>query len=410
MMKSELDYIYFRCTVLSHGGHQPEKLLLTVRSEQEIYDYLERRNFTPIKIQRIRWQFLYLLHQKFANRVISQTEIIQLCDYLSHVLKSGITFLDGLEEFVLHHRSMALKQIINNIIYDLKNGYKISDSFRKYPDLFDQTFTGLIAVAEQTGKLSTIFEQLSEHLKWNQNLVQKTKQALTYPVMTFSVMMATLLFLLGYTVPQLVEFIKSLESKISLSTQLLIWIGESIQDYFIILLLMPFVLIFILIFIKSKYRQQFDRLKLKIWLFGEIYHFILLARSSYLLKLLYESGIPLLESIKLVEQSIENSVIKQKLSTIYQDISQGQSITQSFLKVQFFSPLLNPILKMGENTGELDQSLKAIHEYYSQQVEHQMGKIYTLAQPSLTVFLGFILIWIISSVIAPIYDVIIKVH
>jgi type IV pilus assembly protein PilC len=282
-----------------------------------------------------------------------------------------------------------------------------------FPDIFDKVFVNLVNAGEASGRLSDVFQHLTESLKWHDEIIAKTKKALLYPAFMAVVIIGALFFLMIYLVPELVQFVTEVGgAELPLHTRVLIYVSDTFKNHWNIILFAPILIFFSLkIAMKTSLRLRFlvDRLKLRIWLVGPIVEKVILARFANYFALLYRSGIPVIQGLEISSVTAGNLVIEDALHRVRDSIVDGGGIAQSFERVNLFPPLVLRMVRIGETTGELDASLLNISYFYDREAKEKIDRLQSLIEPSLTVFLGALLGWIIISVMGPIYDVIVDV-
>ncbi len=340
---------------------------------------------------------------------VSRHDLINFCFYMETLTRAGVPLLEGLSDLRDSLPPSRLREISSSLITNIEGGEKLSEAMAHFPDIFNQVFVSLIRAGEESGNLSTIFQHLTETLKWHDEIIAKTKKLLMYPIFMGVVILGVLFFLMLYLVPQLITFVKSVNAELPIHTQALIFISHLFVNYWYIILIFPIILFFsikTLIKISPSFHFFTDRLILKIWLIGPILEKIILARFTNFFALLYSSGITILDSLVISQTFADNKVIEEAIKQVHDYIAEGISISESFEKVRLFPPLILRMVKIGETTGELDAALRNASYFYNREVKEAIEKIQTLIEPIMTVILGLLLGWVMISVLGPIYDLI----
>jgi len=338
---------------------------------------------------------------------VSSRDLISFCFQMETLLRAGIPLLDGLIELRDSLSQSRFRDVLAAIIEELSGGARFFESLEAYPDIFDPIFINLVAVGEESGQLDTVFKHLVEKLKWQDEILAKTKKLLIYPAILLITIIALLFFLMIYLVPQLVVFINDINTELPLQTRLLIYISEIFQQYWHLILLMPLLVIFVFkIAIKFSIRFNYliDNLKLRI--FGGIFKKIILARFATFFALLYSSGISVLECLELCQKITGNLVIENALDEVKINIAEGLNMYESFETTGLFSPLTLTMLKIGETTGELDRAFINLSYFYNRDITESIDKLQALIEPVMTIILGLLLAWVMFSILGPIYDTI----
>lgn len=348
----------------------------------------------------------------FRKRPVKRSDLINFCFYMEQLSGAGVPMLETLADLRDSLDHPRFREIVADLIENIEGGLQLSQAMAKHPDTFDSTFTSLVAAGEHSGKLAEVFLNLTETLKWQDELASQTKKLLMYPAFVGTIVLGVTFFLMIYLVPQLVGFIKNMGGELPFHTKALIFVSGIFVNYWYVVLTIPVLTwagLTILIRTDPRARYKADDFKLRVWMIGPILHKIILARFATFFALMYASGITILECIRLSELIVANKVIEGGLQRAGQLISEGQSVTTSFQNVGIFPPLVVRMLKVGESTGSLDKALRNVSYFYNREVKESIEKVQTMIEPIMTVILGTILGWIMLSVLGPIYDTISKI-
>ena len=343
----------------------------------------------------------------FSQNKVSNRDLVMFCFQLEQLTSAGVPMLEGLNDLRESTTNPFFQKVLGALAGDVEGGKMLSQALAEHPDVFDEVFVNLVAAGEQTGQLPAVFDNLSNTLKWQDELLGQTKRLLAYPLFVLVVVMAAVTFLMIYLVPEMVKFLNSLGQELPLNTRILIFISNAFVNYWWLILVIPIVVITgLAAYIRqsAEARYRFDYIKLKLPLTGEILHKIIMARFARYFALMYQTGIPILQAIKTCENIVGNRVIADALSRVHAQINAGDSMSDSFHNAGLFPPVVVRMIKVGENTGALDKSLLNVSYFYDRDVNEQMQKMLKLLEPALTVVLGLILAFIMMSVLGPVYD------
>lgn len=343
----------------------------------------------------------------FSKNKVSNRDLVMFCFQLEQLTSAGVPILEGLNDLRESTANLYFQKVLGALVAEVEGGKMLSQGMAEHPDVFDEVFVNLVAAGEQTGQLPAVFDNLSNTLKWQDELFSQTKRLLAYPLFVFVVVMGAVTFLMVYLVPEMVKFIASLGQELPLQTRILIFISNAFVHYWWLILTLPLVVIAgVATWIKQSpdARYKFDYIKLKLPLTGEILNKIIMARFARYFALMYQTGIPILQAIKTCESIVGNKVVADALSRAHAQINAGDSMSESFKNAGLFPPLVVRMIKVGENTGALDKSLLNISYFYDRDVNELMQKMLKLLEPALTVILGLILAFIMVSVLGPVYD------
>ncbi len=343
----------------------------------------------------------------FSKNKVSNRDLVMFCFQLEQLTSAGVPILEGLNDLRESTANLYFQKVLGALVSEVEGGKMLSQGMAEHPDVFDEVFVNLVAAGEQTGQLPAVFDNLSNTLKWQDELFSQTKRLLAYPLFVFVVVMGAVTFLMVYLVPEMVKFIASLGQELPLQTKILIFISNAFVHYWWLILTLPLVAVAgVATWVKQSpdARYKLDYIKLKLPLTGEILNKIIMARFARYFALMYQTGIPILQAIKTCESIVGNKVVADALSRAHAQINAGDSMSESFKNAGLFPPLVVRMIKVGENTGALDKSLLNISYFYDRDVNELMQKMLKLLEPALTVILGLILAFIMVSVLGPVYD------
>jgi type IV pilus assembly protein PilC len=343
----------------------------------------------------------------FSKNRVSNRDLVMFCFQLEQLTSAGVPILEGLNDLRESTANLYFQKVLASLASEVEGGKMLSQGMAEHPDVFNEVFVNLVAAGEQTGQLSVVFDNLSNTLKWQDELFAQTKRLLAYPLFVLIVVLGAVTFLMVYLVPEMVKFISSLGQELPIQTKILIFISNAFVNYWWLIFTLPLVVAAgVVTWVKQSpdARYKFDYIKLNLPITGEILNKIIMARFARYFALMYQTGIPILQAIKTCENIVGNKVVADALSRAHAQINAGDSMSESFKNAGLFPPLVVRMIKVGENTGALDKSLLNISYFYDRDVNELMQKMLKLLEPALTVILGLILAFIMVSVLGPVYD------
>ncbi len=348
----------------------------------------------------------------FSGSDVPRREIIHFCFHLELLVRAGVPILEGLSDLRDTLEHPRFREVVAGLVESIEGGQKLSQAMEGHSKVFNKVFISLIRAGEDTGRLPEVLQNLTESLKWEDELASQTKKLIMYPAFVGTVVLSATFFLMIYMVPQLKQFVKNMGQVLPMQTKVLFFVSDLLVSYWYLALLLPVLLVLglkTLLHVNPLARVRFDGLKLKFPLIGDILRKIILSRFANTFALLYSSGIPILESIRTTQDVVGNLVVRRGLERVEQLIGEGQNVTAAFHSIGFFPPLVIRMLRVGESTGALDAALMNVSYFYNRDVKESVEKVQQLIEPMLTVVLGCLLGWIMLSVLGPVYDVISKI-
>lgn len=347
-----------------------------------------------------------------ARQKVTRRDLITFCYHLEQLARAGVPIHEGLVDLRDSVDNPVFREVISAVTQSIEAGKTLSQALGEHPKVFDDVFAQLIRAGEEAGQLPDVLKNITENIKWQDELSAQTKKILLYPAFVAFVVLGVVFFLMIYLVPQLVSFIKSTGNELPIHTRVLIVVSNAFVNYWHVIIAVP-VLSIIAISVAAKrsaaVRFRLDGMKLNLPVVGSILRKIILTRFANYFALLYASGITVMNCMQIVEKTTGNLVITQALNDVRKKISEGNSISASMASVGLFPPLVVRMLKVGESTGALDAALLNISYFYNRDVNESIERAQAMIEPVLTVILGLMLGWIMLSVLGPIYDIIGKI-
>ncbi len=347
----------------------------------------------------------------FGGAKITRRELIAFCFHLEQLSRAGVPIIESLTDLRDSLENPRFREVLADLIESVEGGKTISQAMAAHPKVFDSVFVSLIKAGEETGNLPDVLANLTESLKWQDELAAQTKKLIMYPAFMGIVVVLVTLFMMLYLVPKMVGFIKNMGQELPFHTKLLIGTSDFFVNYWFIALGVPIAMAFIItLAVKTnpKARYRFDAVKLSFPWIGEILKKIILSRFAGVFAMMYSSGISVLDSIRTTQGVVGNLVIREGLQKVEEMIRDGQNITVAFQNVGLFPPLVIRMLRVGENTGSLDTALTNVSYFYNRDVRESITRVQAMIEPAMTMIVGVILGWVMLSVLGPIYDTISK--
>ena len=343
----------------------------------------------------------------FRSKKISRRELINFTFHIEQLVKAGVPLIDSLKDIRDSIDYSHFTDVLQTVIDDIEGGKTLSLALAEHPVIFDKVYVTLVRVGEETGQLAEVLKDLAETIRWQDELVSQTKKIMIYPVIVSVIVLLVVTFLMMYLMPQLLPFIRNLGTEIPTHTLILIQISDVFVNYWYLIFSLPVALYFAIKTVaKNNHNVKYylDGVKLKLWIFGPLMTKIKLARFANYFAMMYSSGITVLDALKISENMVDNLVLEDSINKARASISEGIIISKSFEKVGVFPSMIVRMLKVGEDTGAMDDALLNVSYFYNREVKESIDKIEPTILPILTVILGGIMMWIMMAVLGPVYD------
>lgn len=346
------------------------------------------------------------------GRGVKRTDLINFCFQLEQLTVSGVPMIEGLTDLRDSVENVRFREVVSGLIESIQGGQTLSGAMADYPIVFTPVLRSLIKAGEDTGRLPEVLRSLTDNLKWEDELAAQTKRIMIYPTIVGTLVIAVTFFLMIYLVPQMMTFIKTMGQTIPLHTRILIAVSNFFVNYWWVLIILPiggFFLLKWLIAHNPLVRYRIDAMKLRLPVVGPILEKIILSRFASVFALMYSSGITITDSIRAAEESAGNAVIRDGLQRVGQQIADGKNVTAAFQDVGLFPPLVIRMVSVGESTGMLDRALLNVGYFYNREVREAIPRAQAMIEPAMTIVLGALMLWVMLSVLGPIYDTISKI-
>ncbi len=374
---------------------------MTAHNEYEVEKRLEGQGCELIQLQQAR------IKKQRHNKAKMRQELMQFTVQLEQLTRASVPLFSAIEDLRDSCTYPPFKAVLEAVSDAIEGGKTLSDALKDFPALFDSIYIMLVRIGEQSGSLPHVLADLADSLKWQDEISSQAKKMLMYPAFVGVAVISVIVFLMVYLLPQLIPFIKEMDGEIPLHTQVLISFSVALKNYGLYALPCFFLVPILFKTALRRYlnfKRMYHRLLLKIALIGEMVLLINLARFANYFALMYQAGISVLEGLKMCEGLMTNLVLKEAISDAHNLIEQGTTISDSFAEVKIFPPMVVRMVKVGENTGQIDQALKNVSYFYSREVKETIDKLVPMLEPVLTVVLGLMMAWIMIAVLGPVYD------
>ncbi|MEO5348982.1 MAG: type II secretion system F family protein [Magnetococcus sp. YQC-3] len=349
----------------------------------------------------------------FSRDAVSRKTLILFCIHMGQMIHAGVAIPEALTEMRTGIPDPRLGPVLAAMVEDIHSGSRFSAAVQAHPHVFPPLFASLIQVGERTGKLEEIFANLAETLKWEEELLSQTRKALRYPLFVGVMVLALFFFLMIYLAPRLLSFLPQMGAVLPLHTKILIGLSQFVIHWWPVLIIVPLLAYGgsrLACHLSPRLRLLRDRWLLRVWFFGPLLRKVHLVRFANTLALMYRSGVSILDAMGSTAGLSGNRAMQQAIEQAQQRISEGGAVSASFQQEDLFPPPLPRLLQVGEEAGQLDVALLNAGYFLNQEVQEEIGKIQSLLEPVLTLFVGSLLAWVILSVLGPIYDVITHVQ
>ena len=339
------------------------------------------------------------------NRV-SDEDIHALTRQLATLLGAGIPLLAALDALMEQTANAPLKKIIAQIKESVNEGNSLTHSLSLHPKLFSNIYINMVRAGEASGSLDVVLERLAEFGEHQQALKSRLKAALVYPIFMAIIGTVVLFFLVSFVVPNITRVFIEMKQALPLPTIILIWFSDFMRSFWWALFLAIVVCIMgIRKAIKTPKGQYFwDGMKLRLPIFGPLNRMIALSGFGRTLGSLLQSGVPLITSLQIVRNIVNNVLIGDVIDDAMEDIQAGKSLNLALSKSRWFPPVFLQMVAVGEQSGDLEGMLNKIAEAYEREVETRIAGMTAMIEPIMILAMAVVVGFIVISILLPIFE------
>ena len=390
------------------GSGREIRSTLDAQNEQSAIAALLGRNLLVLSIQeRIGKK------GKTAGGSVALADLVVFTRQLSTMVDAGLAMVQSLQALAEQTGNKVMRDTIKDICTRVEGGDSFSEALQKHPKVFNRLYVCMVAAGERGGLLAEILSRLATYLENTARLRKKVKSAMMYPTAVTIIAIGITVFLLVKVVPVFGDVYKGFGSKLPAPTQALIDLSNFVRSYILYILAAVVAIGYgWFAWLKTKKGLEFwDGTRIKLPIFGQIAHKICLARFTRTLASLVRSGVPILEVLQIVSNTVGNVIMEKAIRASATDIERGEGIATALGKHPVFPVMIIRMVTAGEQTGKLENMLERISDFLDEEIETTLSGLTSLIEPLLIVFLGvtvggiaicmFLPIFKMSEIISP---------
>ncbi len=336
---------------------------------------------------------------------VALADMVIFTRQLATMIDAGLAMVQSLQALAEQTTNKVMRDVIHDVCTRVESGDSFSEALAKHPKAFSRLYICMVAAGEQGGLLAEILARLATYLETTARLRKKIKSAMMYPAVVSVVAVLITIFLLIKVVPVFGEIFASFGAKLPAPTAYLIMLSDIVKHYLLFILLAGGGAMYgWFYFIKTPAGRLFwDSRRIKLPIFGSIAHKICLARFTRTLSSLVRSGVPILEVLQIVSQTVGNVVMEKAIKTAASDIERGESISAALAKHPIFPTMVVRMVTAGEQTGKIDNMLERISDFLDEEIETTLSGLTSMIEPILIVFLGVVVGGMVICMFLPLF-------
>lgn len=376
---------------------------MEAESVEQVRSSLVRRKITPVKIKPKPKDLFKNI--SFLQPRVKESDVIIFSRQFSTMIDAGLPLLQCLDILHAQQENPTFKKILKKIKESVESGETFADALAKFPDVFNELFTNMVAAGEAGGILDIILRRLSAYMEKMAKLKRQVKGAMTYPAITLGVAAIVVGIILVFIIPVFAEMFADFGSTLPASTLLVVFMSEFVINniFYIIGGFVVFTFIVRRIHASEKGRILMDDLFLKLPVFGMLIRKVAVAKFTRTMGTMMSSGVSILEALDIVGKTAGNKTVEFAIQDVKQGISEGRSMADPLLESGVFPSMVCSMIAVGESTGALDNMLSKIADFYDDEVDQAVKTLTDMIEPFMLVFLGVVIGGLVIAMYLPIF-------
>ena len=341
----------------------------------------------------------------FGNKVKAKDRVL-FSRQLSTLINAGVPLLQSLRSVNQQSASKPLQVVVSGVIGDVEGGSTLANAMAKYPRVFNQVYLSLISAGESSGTLDKALDRLAVQQEKEADLNSKIRGAMIYPVIVLLVMIAVVGFMVVKVLPQVKLLYDGMQgASLPLVTRILLAISDfTIKYWWIVVIVLGVGAFFTTRWARTgPGKEVVDKFKMKGWPMGKLFMKMYMARFTRTGSTLVASGVPLLQVLSITSSAVNNVHIERSIQRAAEKVKGGKSLADSLENDDNFLPLVPNMLRIGEQSGAIEQMMAKVADYYEKEVDTEVANISSIIEPVMMVLLGIVAFIIVAAVLLPIY-------
>jgi len=389
---------------------KPQSGTVEASTHQAALNVLRRHNLTVILLEEATNVGAFFKEIKWER--VSARELVTFSRSFSSLFDAGVPLVEGLRILADQTDNQYFRQVILDIMDNVDAGLKLSQGLEKHPKVFSDFYRNLVKSGETSGSLQKTLLYLADYTERQYELQSNIRSAFIYPIFVIVVFIAVFLIMMVFVIPRLSGVLTQLGTgELPWLTRIMLALSRFTSDWFIgILLLIAGGIGWLIYYLRSDIgKAAWDRLSLRLPLFGSLFKTIYQARFSDTLSNLVRGGIPIIEAMHITADVVGNTVYKQLILKIAEEVKAGNTIESVVKAHEEFSPLLVQMVAVGERSGKLEEILMKLAAFMESEVDRSVKSFVPLLEPILIIILGLGVGLLVAAILLPLYSVILNV-
>ena len=342
----------------------------------------------------------------FSNKPPTLEDLILFSRQMYTLMRSGVPLVKSVTGLIQSTKNSVLVLALKDILSHVESGRDLTSSLARHTHIFSSLFVSMVRVGEETGRLDESFFRISQYLEREKETRERIKAAMRYPIFVLVAIAIAMAIINIFVIPAFAELFAKANVELPWQTRLLIGVSSFFVNWWPVMLggIIGSIAGFRLYIKTDDGRYRWDRFKLRIPLIGDIIYRATLARFSRAFSMALESGVPLIQAMTVVSRSVDNEFISEHILGMRNGVERGESLSRTAALTNMFSPLVLQMLAVGEETGQVDEMLGDVADYYEREVDYDIKNLSSAIEPIMIIIIGIMVLILALGVFLPMWE------
>lgn len=366
------------------------------------------RGITPVRINEVSLgaSLVKRINVVLGSEQVPVVDLVMFCRQMYTVTKAGIPLTRGIRGLAASVRHEHFREVLNDVAEKLETGMSLSRAMRQHPKVFDSLFVSMINVGESSGKLDEIFRQIGFYLERDEETRKRVKSAMRYPSFVLIALVIAFVVINIYVIPPFAKMFSKFGAELPIVTQGLIATSNAFTIYWPVMLIVLVVLVGGAIYYLRTEQGAYlwGGKKLRLPIIGSLIERASMARYARSFSLMLSAGVPITQSLSLCAAAIDNPFLSSKIQQIRQGVERGETLLRTHLQAELFTPLVLQMISVGEESGQVDNLLRDVAEFYEREVDYDLKTLTDRIEPLLIIVLAVFITLLALGIFLPLWS------
>lgn len=369
-------------------------------SRDDVMEMITSNGYYPLKVEEVIESTTINIHKK-----IKVKEISIFCRQMYTMLDAGVPLINALNLMSTQVTNKHLVEIVKELEEDVRKGEMLSNSMRKFPEAFPTLLTSMVESGEASGNLDEMFLRMSTHFEKENKINNKVKAAMIYPIILAIVGVAALIVVMTFVMPTFVSLFDDSGTKLPVATRLLIGLSSFMGNHFIMVIgILIAIVVGVVLYSKTESGIYFfAKLKISFPLIKDLNRKMIVSRFTRTLSTLLASGVSLVESLPIVSAVLNNVIAEDEVLKIRERVVKGEGLSTPIEDCELFPQMLSSMVRIGEESGALDDMLNKTADFYDEEVEQAIQTLTSMLEPIMIIIMGLVIGFMVIALMLPLY-------